>query len=151
MVWVRTGLKDHLIPTPLPWAGAPQLAIECLNVKWFQTHSYQCTAFYPEQPIPSTAKSQQEYESTNGKRPIPTGLSEHNILINHCISISTWVVFRMVINKHVRIKPFFRQVTAFPQVLCYSKEKITYIFCSFLWVAGSPAFPLESPNTHHSQ
>lgn len=92
-----------------------------------------------------------EYESRNGKRPIPTGLSDHNILINHCISISTWVAFRMVKNKHVRIKPFFCQVTAFPQVLCYSKEKITFIFCSFLCVAGSPAFPLEPPNMYHSQ
>lgn len=29
MFWIGRGLKDDLIPTPLPWAGAPSVTPGC--------------------------------------------------------------------------------------------------------------------------
>jgi len=29
MVWVGRDLKDHLVPTPLPWAGTPSTRPGC--------------------------------------------------------------------------------------------------------------------------
>lgn len=29
MGWVETGLKDHLVPNPLPWAGMPPTGAGC--------------------------------------------------------------------------------------------------------------------------
>jgi len=36
MVWVGRDLKDHLVPTPLPWAGAPSTRPGCseLHSNW---------------------------------------------------------------------------------------------------------------------
>jgi len=29
MVWVRKDLQEHLVPTPLPWAGTPSIGPGC--------------------------------------------------------------------------------------------------------------------------
>jgi len=37
MVWVRKDLKNHVVPSPLPWAGTPSTSCSKTHPTWLWT------------------------------------------------------------------------------------------------------------------